>query len=68
MKYFKTPARLDGRQICYNPKKGLYFSFVANELLTAREAEKMHLNTAIFEPVAIPRNKVYFFFGRRFSL
>lgn len=68
MKYLKTPARLDGKQIFYNPKKGLYFSFVADELLTVKEAEKMNLNTAIFEPVAIPRNKIYFFFGRRFSL
>lgn len=68
MKYLKTPARLDGKQICYNPKKGLYFSFVADELLTVKETEKMNLNAAIFEPVAIPRNKIYFFFGRRFSL
>ena len=68
MKYLKTPSRLDGREICYNSKKGLYFSFVANELFTVREAERMHLNAAIFEAVSIPRNKIYFFFGRRFSL
>lgn len=68
MKYFKTPARLDGRQICYNSKKGLYFSFVANELFTEKEVSKMGLNTAIFEPVEISRRNIYYSFGVRFAL
>lgn len=68
MKYFKTPARLDGMRYLLDAKKGIYFEFVANELLTVREAEKMHLNIAIFEPVEISRRKIYYSFGVRFAL
>lgn len=68
MKYFKTPERLDGKRLLLNAKKGQYIELVANELFTEKEVAKMGLNTAIFEPVAVPRNKVYFSFGVRFSL
>lgn len=68
MKYFKTPERLDGQRLLLNAKKGQFIELVANELFTEKEVAKMGLNTAIFELVAIPRNKVYFSFGVRFSL
>jgi hypothetical protein len=68
MKYFKTPERLDGKRVILDAKKGQYFEFVANELFTAGELVKMHLNTDAFEVVEVPRNRVYFSFGVRFSL
>jgi hypothetical protein len=67
MKYFKTPERLNGKRVILDAKKGLYFEFVANELFTARELERMHLSANAFEVVEIPWNRVYFSFGVRFS-
>lgn len=68
MKYFKTPERLDGQRLLLNAKKGQFIELVANELFTKKEVAKMGLNTAIFEPVAIPRNNIYYSFGVRFAL
>lgn len=68
MKYFKTPERLNGKRVILDAKKGQYFEFVANELFTAGELAKMHLNANAFEAVEIPLNRVYFSFGVRFSL
>lgn len=68
MKYFKTPENLDGKRVILDAKKGQYFEFVANELFTAGELVKMHLNASVFEVVEIPRNRVYFSFGVRFPL
>ena len=68
MKYFKTPERLDGKRIILDANKGQFFEFVANELFTAGELVKMHLNANVFEAVEVPQNRVYFSFGIRFSL
>lgn len=68
MKYFKTPERLDGKRVILDAKKGQYFEFVANELFTAGELKRMRLNADAFEVVEVPRNRVYFSFGVRFSL
>jgi hypothetical protein len=46
--------------------------FVANELYTAGELDKFYLTLEEgqkwFEPVVIPKNKVYWFFGCRFEM
>ena len=49
---------------------GKQIFLVENELITAKEAEKMNLNVnaELFEPVHISKNKIYWMFGARFKL
>ena len=41
--------------------------FVGNELYTPKERERIARSDSIFDIVDIPKNKIYFFFGARFS-
>lgn len=41
--------------------------YVANELYTLREAEKLRINPAFCDKVEISTHKTYWFFGARFA-
>ena len=68
MLYYRTPAQLDGRQICTDRKKSVYFSFVAGELFTPSECRKYGIDPAILIPEEVSKRKVYFCFGARFKM
>ncbi len=61
MLYYKVKADADN-------KKRLDGSiYIANELYTPKEIEKLKLNKAFLQPVEVSKNRVYFFFGARFA-
>ena len=61
MKYLKVKPSADQRR----RKDGSIY--VANELYTEKEAEKLGINPALCDPVEVSRKKTYFFFGCRFA-
>ena len=66
MKYYRVKPEAD-QQKQYN-KHGEYTGFyIADELYTEKEAARQHLNPAFMEPVAIPKNKIFWSFGARFE-
>lgn len=75
MHYYRVKPEYDQRQRIKNHKYSIKRKpdgiFVANELYTAGELEKFYLTKAQdnwFEPVDIPKNKVYWCFGCRFAM
>ena len=68
MLYYRTPAQLDGRQICTDRKKGVYITLVSDELFTPSECRKNGINPGSLIPEEISRKKVYFCFGARFKM
>ena len=61
MKYYKVKKEADQKR----RKDGSIY--VADELYTEKEAEKLNLNTDFMQPVNINKNRTYFFFGARFE-
>lgn len=75
MRYYRVKPEYDQKQRIKNHKYSIKRKpdgiFVANELYTAGELDKFYLTKAQdnwFEPVDIPKNKVYWFFGCRFAM
>lgn len=75
MHYYRVKPEYDQKQRIKNHKYSIKRKpdgiFVANELYTAGELDKFYLTKAQdswFEPVDIPKNKVYWFFGCRFEM
>lgn len=70
MLYYKVPAKFDQKQ-CYkaNSSKRIPngYYLVANELLTAKECERMNAPIDLLEPVTIKKTLTYFCFGARFA-
>lgn len=52
------------------PARFGYYPFETGELLTAKELQRIGISKPgkLFEAVEINRNKIYFFFGKRFAL
>lgn len=61
MKYYKVKKEAD------NKKRRDGDIYVADELYTVKEAEKLNINTNYVEQVEIPKSHVYWFFGCRFA-
>lgn len=61
MKYYKVKAEAD------NKKRSDGSIYVANELYTEREAEKLNLNRNFLEVIEVSKKSIYWFFGVRFS-
>lgn len=66
MQYYQVPEKLKGKFV-YKPKGGI-FTFVENELLTAKECLRYGIPTRVLQPVEVSRKKIYWFFGTRFEL
>lgn len=67
MKYYKVKPEFDQKQRFSKSGKS-YSIFIANELYTERELEKIGaLHLPYFDIVNIPKQKIYFFFGARFA-
>lgn len=73
MKYYRVPEKMDNKtRYSYDSKKlgrlktdGI---FVGNELYTEKEAQKYFGALVWLDPVEIPKNNTYFFFGARFEI
>lgn len=61
MTYYKVLQKYDNYRL---PKRLIY---VGNELFTEREVKLYGVNKDYCEKVEIPKNKVYWMFGARFS-
>lgn len=61
MKYYKVKAEAD------NKRRSDGSIYVANELYTEREADKLNLNKNFLEVIEVSKKSVYWFFGARFS-
>lgn len=61
MKYYKVKQEAD------NKRRSDGNIYVANELYTEREKEKLNLNEAFLEVVEVSKKSIYWFFGARFS-
>ena len=61
MLYYKVKKEADQKR----RKDGSIY--IADELYTEKEAARQHLNPAFMEPVAIPKNKIFWSFGARFE-
>lgn len=61
MKYYKVKPEAD------NKRRSDGSIYVANELYTEKETEKLNLNKAFLEVVEVSKKSVYWFFGARFS-
>lgn len=75
MRYYRVKPAYDQQPRIknhkYRIKRKMDGIFVANELYTAGELDKFYLTQEQenwFEPVIIPKNKVYWFFGCRFAM
>ena len=76
MRYYRVKPEYDQKQRIKNHKYRIKRKpdgiFVANELYTAGELDKFYLTLEeekkMFEPVVIPKNKVYWFSGCRFEI
>ena len=62
MKYYKVKKEADQKR----RKDGSIY--IANELYTGKEAEKLNLNTDFMQLVNVNKNSTYFFFGARFKI
>ena len=70
MKYYRVKPQYDNktRYKWNNKKQGVSDGIlVANELYTPSEFRKIANCPAWFDVVQIPKNKIYWFFGARFS-
>lgn len=61
MKYYKVKSEAD------NKRRNDGSIYVANELYTEREKEKLNLNEAFLEVVEVSKKSIYWFFGARFA-
>ena len=61
MKYYKVKPEADNKR----QKNGDIY--IANELYTVKEVEKLSLNKSFLQLVEIPKSKIYFCFGARFA-
>ena len=61
MKYYKVKQEADQKR----RKDGSIY--IADELYTEKEAEKLKLNTNFMNLVNVNKNSTYFFFGARFQ-
>ena len=61
MKYYKVKKEADQKR----RKDGSIY--IAEELYTEKEAEKLNLNTDFMQLVNVNKNSTYFFFGARFQ-
>ena len=61
MKYYKVKSEAD------NKRRSDGSIYVANELYTEREVNKLNLNKNFLEVIEVSKNSVYWFFGARFS-
>ena len=61
MKYYKVKKEADQKR----RKDGSIY--IANELYTKKEAEKLNLNTDFMQLINVNKNSTYFFFGARFQ-
>ena len=76
MRYYRVKPEYDQKQRIKNHnlkiKRKPDGVFVANELYTAGELDKFYITLEeehkMFEPVVIPKNKIYWFFGCRFAM
>ena len=76
MRYYRVKSAYDQQPRIknhkYKIKRKMDGIFVANELYTAGELDKFYLTLEQehnwFEPVVIPKNKVYWLFGCRFAI
>jgi hypothetical protein len=72
MLYYKVKPEYDNLQR-YNGKKVQFDGiWIGNELYTHKELDKLaasgiYINSKYFDPINIPKNQVYFFFGARFQ-
>lgn len=70
MRYYKVKKEYNNKQLL---KNHAYYDFlIPNELYTQKEIERLqknHVNISFdfFDPVEIPKNTTYFFFGARFA-
>ena len=62
MKYYKVKKEADQK------RRNDGSIYIAEELYTEKEAARMYLNSAFMEPVEIPKNKIFWFFGARFQI
>lgn len=74
MTYYRVKKQFNDKQLLKKSGKGWsYYSFlIPNELYTQKEIEKLQKNQVnisfdFFDPVEIPKNTTYFFFGARFA-
>ena len=70
MKYFRVKPQYDNktRYRWNNHHQGVPDGIlVANELYTPTEYKRLANCPFWFEPVELPKNKIYWFFGARFS-
>lgn len=61
MTYYKVKKEAD------NKKRRDGNIYVADELYTVKEAEKLNINTNYIDVVEIPKSRIYWFFGCRFA-
>ena len=61
MTYYKVPEQLGGRHI----GKGWYF--IAGELWTNKECQRRGIDPGRLVAVEVPKSRVYWLFGARFS-
>ena len=62
MKYYKVKKEADQKR----RKDGSIY--IAEELYTEKEAEKLNLNTDFMQLINVNKNSTYFFFGARFQI
>ena len=65
MKYYKVNPRYDGKNRKPHVNDGSIY--IANELYTLREVQKLKLNLTFMEEKEIHPKNVYWFFGARFE-
>ena len=73
MKYYRVKNEYDNtRKFRYVNREKTHIKnddiLIAGELYTQKEREKLYNDDKCFEVVEIPKNKIYFFFGARFSI
>ena len=61
MTYYKVKKEAD------NKKRRDGNIYVADELYTVKEAEKLNINTNFVDVIEIPKSRIYWFFGCRFA-
>ncbi|MGF6375062.1 hypothetical protein M2140_000096 [Clostridiales Family XIII bacterium PM5-7] len=67
MKYYKVKPEYDNKQVFYGEDVEDIWIYIANELYTEEEVQKSNLNKEYMEPVEIPEEDTYWFFGARFG-
>lgn len=70
MTYFRVKPQYDNAPRYIINRRGQRVRdgiLIGNELLTACERSKINCTDAAFERVSVSKNRIYFFFGARFS-